>query len=83
MNLPANFPVDDVVHAIQMRICFIETGTVTYRATDAAQINDAMGADRLRHGIKIKALQPEQRDLIARLEKAASDLQGSASSNRS
>jgi hypothetical protein len=70
--------LDDVVHAITMRINFIETGTTIYNAHDAKRYNDKLdmsdSRDRARV-IPINPLSREQRDMIARLEDARSSLQ--------
>lgn len=82
IELPSAFPIEDVVHSIQMRICYIETGTVTHRASDAVEFNKSLGKDWPRHGIKIKALDGSQRELIARLEEAIKQLRKSSKWNK-
>lgn len=68
MNIK-DLPIEDIVTSINMRICIIETGDSSLRATD---IEAAPGAFQSpgRAPAKIKALSREQRDLINRLEDA-------------
>lgn len=80
---------DDIITALGMRLCQIETGTTTMRAIDAQQYNAAWRAKipdgvRTRMGqawcdnpnkkIEIRALTREQRDLINRLEDLITEL---------
>lgn len=80
---------DELITAIGMRICQIETGTTTFRAVDADAYNKAnppiiRTGTRHRLGpvyganpnkqVEIKALDRHQRDLINRLEDAVEQL---------
>lgn len=69
--------VDDLITAINMRLCQIETGTTTYRAADADSVNHnptkALLYGRMVSGspktvVKVRALDRNQRELINRME---------------
>lgn len=72
----ADRDVDDLITAINMRLCQIETGTTTYRAVDAERINSTKVLTyygrsvpaRSREVVKIRALDHGQRELINRME---------------
>lgn len=83
---------DDLITAIGMRICQIETGTTTMRAVDAETYNKTW-MPRIKNGtrhrigpvfvpnpeskVEIRALTREQRDLVNRLEDLISELRKS------
>lgn len=78
----------DVLTAIQMRICWIETGTVTMRTADLLRIIPTLSVDRyssgspstvadqLRrmYGAELRELSLDQKAAIVRMEKAVSIL---------
>lgn len=79
----------DVLTAVQMRICWIETGTISYRTADLLRIIPTLSmegtpsrsnptvADVLRrmYGAELRDLSLDQKAAIARMEKAVAILQ--------
>ena len=79
----------DVLTAIQMRICWIETRTVSYRTADLLRIIPTLSlvgrvsgspvtvAEQLRreYGAELRDLNIDQKAAIARMEKAVAMLQ--------
>lgn len=70
--------VDDLVAAMQSRICWLETRTTTHRATDAEQHNSSLSVHKVidrQRLITINALTTPQMEIIVNLEKLIKKLQ--------
>lgn len=77
--------ISEVIAAINMRINFIETGTVSNSANDAQAFNRTLDMSKAldrKRAIKINPLSRQQRDVLARLEDARSVLNHQSSKKR-